>query len=104
MPQLRQFTRFKLRFPVFFIWKDQGGEHEGRGITSDISVAGMFILSSVCPPMGSVIHCEMLLPSPNKQNVEPLEGTATGSVVRTHEDGESGFAVFSNEFIVRHRD
>jgi hypothetical protein len=105
MPQLRQFTRFKLRFPVVFVWKDEGGQHEGQGITSNISVAGMFIQSSVCPPVGSSIRCEIFLASANQENnIAALEGDATGSVVRTHTDEESGFAVSSSEFVVRQRD
>jgi hypothetical protein len=103
MPQLRQFARFTLKVPVIFAWSDEGGEHAGEGVTSNISAGGMFIVSSVCPPRNSVIHCEMLLPSPNGKDIEELEGAATGSVVRTQENGESGFAIFSSDFVVRSR-
>jgi hypothetical protein len=103
MPQLRKFTRFTLRVPVVFGWTDQGGEHAGRGVTSNISAGGMFIVSSICPPTSSVVHCEMLLPSPSAKGIEEFEGRAIGSVVRSQQSGENGFAVFSNDFVVRHR-
>jgi hypothetical protein len=104
MPQLRQFTRFNVRYPVVFVWKDESGEHAGRGVTSNISAGGMLILSSDCPPTSSIIHCEMSLPSPEGGSVMALEGTATGSVLRKqNNDREAGFAIRSSEFIVRYR-
>jgi PilZ domain-containing protein len=104
MPDQRQFTRLKVRYPVVFVWKDESGEHAGRGVTSNISAGGMLIITSNCPPVSSIIHCEMLLPSPEGESVVALEGSATGSVLRKqNNDGESGFAVRSSEFVVRYR-
>jgi len=103
MPQLRQYARFTLRVPVVFAWRDEDGEHAGRGFTSNISAGGIFIVSSICPPMASIVHCEMPLPSPNGETVEEFEGTASGSVIRNQKNGESGFAIFSSDFVVRRR-
>jgi len=57
-----QMPRYKLRLPVVFYWND-GEHHAGGGFTSDIAIDRVFIHTSKCPPSGSDVRIEVLLPS-----------------------------------------
>ena len=78
--QRRTATRYKLRLPVIFHWND-GEEHTEGGFTSDVSLDGASILSAHCPPVGSEIWIEVLIPSP-EDGGEELRITCTGTVIR----------------------
>src|SRR5882762_7632289 len=48
---------------VIFRWKGPGNElFQSEGVTRDMSVAGVFVLSSACPPVNAVVQVEVLLP------------------------------------------
>jgi len=86
----RAAVRYKLRLPVIFRWND-GVEHTSGGFTSDVAMDGALILSSECPPVGSEVRVEVLLPSPGPENGEFRIGCA-GTVV--HSSNRSGYSAF----------
>lgn len=102
--QRRAAVRYRLRLPVIFHWND-GVEHTSGGFTSDVALDGALILSSDCPPVGSDIRIEVLIPSPETKN-EELRIGCSGKVVHTSE--RSGFrafgfhGIFEDEQLSRH--
>jgi len=100
--QRRASVRYRLRLPVIFHWND-GTDHTGGGFTNDVAVDGALIFSSKCPPVGSSIRIEVLLPSPD-QSDEELRIECVGNVVRVAE--QSGcfgvLGVFDDEHLTRH--
>jgi hypothetical protein len=88
--QRRTAVRYKLRLPVIFNWSD-GMDHTGGGFTSDVSLDGALIISRKCPPSGSSIRLEILLPSPDYSG-EELKIECTGQVTRVEE--RNGFTAF----------
>jgi len=102
--QRRAAVRYKLRLPVIFHWND-GVEHTSGGFTSDVALDGALILSSDCPPVGSDVRVEVLLPSPEMRN-EELRIGSSGKVV--HTSGQSGISafgfhgMFEDEKLTRH--
>ena len=99
----RASVRYKLRLPVVFYWND-GVEHTGGGFTRDIGIGGALILSSKCPPMGHDVRIEILLPSPDRLDVE-LRIECAGKVTRiSREVGCIGFGVqgtFDDDHLAR---
>ncbi len=88
----RNSARYKLRLPVIFHWID-GGEHTEGGFTSDVALDGALILSSRCPPVGSEVRIEVLVPAPNCGGGEiRIECLGTVSRVVGHQ-GSCAFGV-----------
>jgi hypothetical protein len=83
--QRRAAARYQLRLPVIFHWSDQTHHTEG-GFTRDVGRDGAFIISSKCPPVGSDVWIEILLPSLDEASPE-LRVECMGKVTRV----ESGF-------------
>jgi hypothetical protein len=81
----RATVRYKLRLPAIFHWND-GTEHTEAGFTNDVALDGAMILSSKCPPVGTSIRIEVLLPSPAESGAE-LRIECIGNVVRVAEKG-----------------
>jgi hypothetical protein len=100
--QRRPRIRYKLRLPAIFHWND-GTEHTDGGFTNDVAVNGALILSSKCPPVGTSIRIEVLLPSPAQSGAE-LRIECIGNVVRVVEAagcfGVHG--VFDDEHLTLH--
>jgi hypothetical protein len=90
--QRRAAVRHKLRLPVVFHWND-GVEHTGDGFTVDIALDGAFIRSSMCPPVGSNVRIEVLVPSPDgKAGEKRIE--SSGTVTRIVGEADSkGFGI-----------
>jgi PilZ domain len=101
--QRRAAVRYKLQLPVIFHWND-GKEHTAGGFTSDVALDGALILSSKCPPIGSEVRIEVLLPSPDHSG-EELRIECTGKVTRIMEQpGYNAFGVhgvFDDDHITR---
>ena len=92
LPQERRSAaRYRLRLPVIFHWND-GGEQTAGGFTSDIAVDGALILSSRCPPVGTDIRIEVLIPSPDVFR-EEIRIECIGRVTRVWES-PPGFTYF----------
>jgi hypothetical protein len=81
--QRRTAVRYWLRLPVLFYWSD-GIEHAGAGFTNNVSLDGALISTSKCPPVGSQIRIEVLIPSPD-QSGEELRVECIGTVTRVVE-------------------
>jgi hypothetical protein len=94
MPGLkrRAALRYQLRLPVIFHWND-GTHHTEGGFTRDVARDGAFIISSKCPPVGSDVRIEVLLPSLDEPSCE-LRVECTGKVTRVDAGfGYKGFGV-----------
>jgi hypothetical protein len=81
--QRRNAVRYKLRLPVIFHWND-GAERTAGGFTNDVALDGALIFSSKCPPVGSNVRIEVLLPSPDRSG-EELRIECIGKVARVAE-------------------
>jgi hypothetical protein len=103
-PERRASVRYKLRLPVIFHWNDGTDRTEG-GFTCDVAVDGALILSSKCPPVGSDIRVEVLIPSPN-HSAEEIRIECVGKVERVWElSGSAYFGVhgfFNDDQLTRH--
>lgn len=87
----RRHTRYPLVIRTEFEWQDGGKiRHENSGFTRDISIRGLFVLSSLPLPLGTTISLEVSLPA-----VEPgtlglrltFDGVVIRGAVSTEEDG-----------------
>jgi PilZ domain len=90
----RGLTRFRLRATVICRWKDEeGGAHEIDGLARDISMRGVYVVSSVPPPAGIQLGVEVLLP-PLRPGLQQVQLQCDGEVVRVERGvPTSGFAV-----------
>jgi hypothetical protein len=91
----REGRRFNLNAPVQFTWRVPGsGIASEGGTTRDISVRGLFVLATTCPPEGSTLRVSVLLPAYTGDG--RLEMKADAMVVRVEDTGgtrlPSGFA------------
>lgn len=104
MFQRRSAARYKLRLPVIFHWSE-GVEHTSGGFTCDVALNGALIVSKQCPPVGSEVRIEILLPSPEMEN-EEICISCIGKVVHLSEKtgySEFGFhGVFQDDQLTRH--
>lgn len=55
-------ARFRLVFPVIFHWSD-GTEHSAVGYCRNIGLGGTFIVTSNCPPVGTEIEIDVVVPA-----------------------------------------
>jgi len=76
-------VRYQLKLPVIFHWND-GTEHTGGGFTCDVALDGALIFSSRCPPLGTDIRIEVLIPAPDNSGAE-LRVECVGKVTRVEE-------------------
>jgi PilZ domain len=99
----RGWRRFNLQAPVQFTWRLPGsGVASEDGRTRDISVRGVFVLASTCPPEGSVLRMRVSLPGwPGDSS---LEMQADATVVRVEDSGSEdcpGFAAITKRCLYR---
>ena len=88
-----------------FFWKEaRDTEHEGLGLTRDLSVGGVFVFATSPPPLGSDLKLDAFLP-PGRNPVLRLRIHGQGRVVRVDaaHGGEprAGFAVAGERFVLR---
>ena len=69
---------------MIFYWND-GVDRTGRGLTCDVALDGALIFSSNCPPIGSAVRIEVLIPSPDLSG-DGLQIECTGKVTRVVEE------------------
>jgi PilZ domain len=79
----RTAVRYNLRLPVIFHWRE-GRERTEGGFTSDVGLDGALILSKDCPPIGSEVRVEVLIPSP-VTNGDEVRIECIGKVTRVSE-------------------
>jgi hypothetical protein len=85
-PERRSFARYKLQLPVIFHWND-GQSHTEGGFTFDVAQNGVLIRSKVCPPVGSTIRVEVLVPSVDLCGVG-IRVQCVGQVTRVTDQGD----------------
>ena len=101
----RKHRRYLLGVPAKFFWKDaRDAQHEGIGITRDISVRGLFVFAKTSPPPESEVELKAFLP-PGRSALLPLLLHGRGRVVRVGaaHDGErrAGFALAGKPLVLR---
>src|SRR5580698_4543127 len=64
--ELRNRVRYRLAGDAVFAWEgSQKCRLQGEGVTRDISVAGAFIYTRTCPPVGTAVELDIFLsPAP----------------------------------------
>jgi hypothetical protein len=61
--QPRKAIRFPSDAPIVFRWADRGIQKQGEGRTHDVSEVGAFVLSTICPPVGTEISFNISFPA-----------------------------------------
>jgi hypothetical protein len=68
-------------------------------MTRDISVAGAFIFTRMCPPVGATLDLEIFLTSSSGGRGRTVQITTEARVIRLeHAAGAEGFAAVSRDF------
>ena len=100
----RRTIRYRMRTPVIFRWKGPDNVRlQGEGVTRDMSVAGVFVLTAMCPPANAVVQMEVLLPLSDGASKMRMKSDMT--VLRLEHDiadnKRSGFSAVGKGFSVR---
>ena len=96
--ELRNRVRYRLSANAVFTWDGPSQSLRGEGITRDISVAGAFIFTRTCPPVGATVELEVFLSSiPTRAKAVQIKTIA--KVIRVeHSEKVEGFAAVSKTF------
>ena len=88
---------------MLFFWKDaRETQHEGVGLTRDLSIRGAYIFATSPPPLKASIKLKAYLPPGNAGL--PLRIYGQGQVVRVEAARgrhRAGFAVTAEPFVLR---
>jgi PilZ domain-containing protein len=99
----RTIKRLAFNLPVIFRWRDrQGVRRRGKGFTRDLSSGGMFVVATNCPPSGTAVKIDLLLPGLDGGGAG-LRVAGRGRVLRVENDGGQmryGFAARNDTFSV----
>ena len=88
----RTFCRFRLLVPVLFRWADSE-EHYDVGHSGNVGLGGMFTLTSKCPPVGTRVDMEFVIPAFDRI-ARQVRFRCEGQVTRVESCyGVAGFAV-----------
>lgn len=95
----RNRVRYRLSAAAVFVWD---GPHDGRlhgeGLTRDISVAGAFVFTRTCPPVGAILELEIFLAPIHGSGIRTVQIKTEARVIRVeHSDGAGGFAAVSKD-------
>ena len=98
--ELRNKVRYRLSANAVFAWE---GPHDGRllgeGVTRDISLAGAFIFTRTCPPVGATLELQIFLSTAPGSGVRAVQIETEARVIRVeHSAGAEGFAAVSQDF------
>jgi hypothetical protein len=104
----RKAERFPLDVPVVFWWTDANGVHQqGQGRCYDLSERGAFVFASPCPQEGAQVGLRIPI-TQFPDAAQPLRMEMEGRVVRIENvrgsDGRAGFAILSEEIVLRELD
>lgn len=105
MVESRKHNRYRLGVPVIFSWRDtRQAQHEGVGLTRDISIAAAFVATATPPPLKTNIKLKVFLPPPHRR-APPMRIYGGGQVVRVEAikdlEAPGGFAVEGKPFVLR---
>jgi PilZ domain len=97
--ELRNRVRYRLSADAVFAWEGpQQNRLLGEGITRDISVAGAFIFTRTCPPVGATVELEVFLSSTHTKG-RTVQIKTVARVIRVeHSATAEGFAASSRDF------
>ena len=103
--QRRRHNRYQLKLPVIFSWRNaQHAQHEGVGLTHDLSIAGAFIATPSPPPLNANIKFMVLLPLARRL-APPIGIQGEGQVIRVEDtigdEAPGCFAVGGNPFVLQ---
>ena len=101
----RKHNRYRLGVPVKFFWKEaRGTQHEGIGLTRDISVRALWAFTESPPPLESAVKLKVFL-TPGRSAVPPVWIQGQGRVVRVDAahggQRRAGFAFAGGHFVLR---
>jgi hypothetical protein len=91
--EFRKVKRYKLSAPVLFLWERSDGKlQESQGVTRDISMRGIFVLTAKVPEVGAYIELDAYLPAVSERG-KTAKLHAEGRVLRVEALGATtGFA------------
>jgi hypothetical protein len=100
----RKEIRYRMSAAVIFRWKGPDNERfQGEGVTRDMSVAGVFVLTATCPPANAEVQIEVLLPLSG--GVSNARMKSEMAVLRVEHDiaenRRSGFSAVGSGFSLR---
>ncbi len=100
----RRAIRYRMSTSVVFRWEGPDNElFQGEGVTRDMSVAGVFVLTATCPPPNAVVQMEVLLPVSDGASKVRMKSDMT--VMRVEHDiadtKQSGFSAAGKRFSLR---
>ena len=98
--ELRNRVRYRLSADAVFAWEGaQHGRFLGEGLTRDISLAGAFIFTLTCPPVGATVHLDVYLSPTTGATRKTVRIKTEARVVRVeHSAAIEGFAAVSQDF------
>jgi hypothetical protein len=98
--ELRNRVRYRLSADAVFAW--EGVQHVrllGEGVTRDISLAGAFIFTRTCPPVGASLELDIFLYPPPGSEGRTVRIKTEARVSRVeHSAAAEGFAAVSQDF------
>lgn len=98
--ELRNRLRYRLSADAVFAWKGpRKNQLRGEGVTRDISVAGAFIYTRMCPPVGATLELKIFLSQRQGNKGKTLQIKTSATVIRVDNSaGAQGFAATSRDF------
>jgi hypothetical protein len=92
--------RYRLSADAVFGWEGaQNNRLQGKGITRDISLAGAFIYTPTCPPVGATVELDVFLSPPTGAPGKTVRIRTEATVIRVeHSAPSEGFAAVSQDF------
>jgi hypothetical protein len=93
-------VRYRLSADAVFAWEGpQRGRLLGEGVTRDISLAGAFIFTRTCPPVGARLDLDIFLsPAPGSAGRTVRIKTEAKVIRVEHSGAAEGFAAVSHDF------
>jgi hypothetical protein len=98
--ELRNRVRYRLSADAVFAWESaQQGRLLGEGVTRDISLAGAFIFTRTCPPVGATLELDIFLSQAPGSGGRTVRIKTEAKVIRVeHSTAAEGFAATSQDF------
>jgi PilZ domain-containing protein len=98
--ELRNRVRYRLSADAVFAWEGaQHGRLLGEGVTRDISLAGAFVFTLTCPPVGATVQLDVFLSPALGSARRTVRIKTEATVIRVEHSGASeGFAAISQDF------
>ena len=88
--EARTGKRFPLELPIKIHKEEGGAASDAKGITGNLSAAGVYIRADASMEIGSPVEFEITLPPEMTGGQENVTIQCKGRVVRSDETGEGG--------------